>query len=366
MASPPPPEGSSRTSGGILRGKAIGNTFNYGDGQELPMVSEEQEGVVKLFNSLADADANLKPLIIKTKVVPTISPVLKKLARRYSPIESKSDYIYMSHLLIKSEERQHILVLEDGQWNMKGRYDIALEDDEEVQWTHEDGRPSLTLCVVSENYLFNTTPSQRTQNATNPLDVPRAGHSAHAHASGSGSGSASVSASVSGPTHGQATAELSKEALVALLNIDEKLVTDSKNIGIKQHYERYKACLEAQQNVNEKFQAGTWPGKKPTSGSIIHLFASKTTWFTYMVPAFCDINNYPDIKEWLEGQDGCPTNLDIWGKDKLTYTFSELKEVKERRNNSRVEKERRKKEAKRMEGSGTKGTGQSKKSKRHK
>ena len=62
----------------------------------------------------------------------------------------------------------------------------------------------------------------------------------------------------------------------------------------------YKACLEAQEALSRMVKAGTWPGKKPTIITIIELFAFKSTWFTYVVPGFADINNFPILKEWLE------------------------------------------------------------------
>ena len=137
------------------------------------------------------------------------------------------------------------------------------------------------------------------------------------------------------------SAEHSKNELIALLNIPDHLTREvnSEALGVRQYYARYKACLEAQQTLNEKLEAGTWPGKRPTAITIIELFASKSTWFTYVVPSFSDINNFPVIKEWLEGEVGCPADTEVWGKRKVTYNFTDIKEEKKRRGDKGKNKE---------------------------
>jgi len=138
-------------------------------------------------------------------------------------------------------------------------------------------------------------------------------------------------------------AEHSKNELITLLNIPEQLTREvsSKALGVRQYYARYKGCLEAQQVLDQKLGAGTWPGKRPTAITIIELFASKSTWFAYVVPAFSDINNFPVLKEWLENKVGCLTDSEVWGKRKATYTFSDLKDEKGRRGNGEKGKNKR-------------------------
>lgn len=98
MCSPPnsPPRlyGASRTTGGIIRGHALGNTLNAAD--ICDQVTENLfpvPGKVLVYSS-ADDPANLnaeqmKPtLFIKHLVTPTIQPVLLKISRRFSPIQS--------------------------------------------------------------------------------------------------------------------------------------------------------------------------------------------------------------------------------------------------------------------------------------
>lgn len=53
------------------------------------------------------------------------------------------------------ELNSRIFVYEDDTWAIKGRYDNALEDDEDVAWTFDDGHDILRLLVVSDSYFFD-------------------------------------------------------------------------------------------------------------------------------------------------------------------------------------------------------------------
>ena len=93
-ASPPHLHGSSRVMGGILRGRALGNTFNAADFQDVEDVLHPMPGKVFVYSSNQDP-ANLsiqtmKPsAFIKHDVTPSIQPVLSKVAEKYSPIRSE-------------------------------------------------------------------------------------------------------------------------------------------------------------------------------------------------------------------------------------------------------------------------------------
>lgn len=101
MVSPPTSpsrnlQGASRTSGGIIRGRALGNVFNLADTSDLQMdldLTLAVPGKVYIYESVSDSvtldPTKVKPKrIIKTDVSRTIEPVLTKLGRKYSPIRS--------------------------------------------------------------------------------------------------------------------------------------------------------------------------------------------------------------------------------------------------------------------------------------
>lgn len=90
MGSPPPIDanGASRTTGGILRGRAHGNVFNHADAADLIHVGPRM-GKVYVYQSPRVPDSKSSETSIKCEVTPQLKPVLKALARRFSPVSSK-------------------------------------------------------------------------------------------------------------------------------------------------------------------------------------------------------------------------------------------------------------------------------------
>jgi len=85
-------QGASRTSGGIIRGRAIGNIFNIADapGIQDDFLPTPTPGKVYLYSasdSLQLDPARVKPnSVLKVDVSPSLAPILAKIARKYSPI----------------------------------------------------------------------------------------------------------------------------------------------------------------------------------------------------------------------------------------------------------------------------------------
>ena len=50
------------------------------------------------------------------------------------------------------ENNRHIYVRENSVWDLKGRYDMVVEDDDELTWVKVDGEDVMNILVVS-NYL---------------------------------------------------------------------------------------------------------------------------------------------------------------------------------------------------------------------
>lgn len=88
----PPPYGSSRSTGGILRGRAVGNALNAADYQHQSKdIFHLVMGKVLVYGSM-DHPANLsvhnmKPMLfVKHQVTSSIQPILTRVAAKYSPI----------------------------------------------------------------------------------------------------------------------------------------------------------------------------------------------------------------------------------------------------------------------------------------
>ena len=61
--------------------------------------------------------------------------------------------IYNANTLLELNSR--IFVYEDDTWAVKGRYENALEDNDDVMWTFDDGHDILRLLIVSNPNFFN-------------------------------------------------------------------------------------------------------------------------------------------------------------------------------------------------------------------
>ena len=106
MHSPPPAEGSSRETGGFIRGNARGNVFNLADAgdQVASLDLGPKRGTIGLYFSdenPGNVTVGQPSMTIRTKVELTLKPVLEAVAKKYSAIKSKYYLLYIILLLTK-------------------------------------------------------------------------------------------------------------------------------------------------------------------------------------------------------------------------------------------------------------------------
>ncbi|KAF8226429.1 hypothetical protein L208DRAFT_1301887, partial [Tricholoma matsutake] len=137
------------TSGGIMCGRAFCNTFSLADAPDLEMDMDlmiSVPGKVYLYESVSDS-ANLDPVNVKAKCIlkadmsQTLGPILTKLSCKYSPIRKPNIRIH---------------TYEDSDWTIKGKYDTAVGDDEEIMWMKINNEYVLPMWLVSLMTLFQT------------------------------------------------------------------------------------------------------------------------------------------------------------------------------------------------------------------
>ena len=121
--------------------------FNNADADEIVQYDMQPHmGKVQVYVKHVDPTATKPKWSLKHQVTPKLKPILKALSRQYSSICSK--FPNLSHNLIYlffSELNQHIFVYDDDEWMIKGRYQTAFEDNEDITWTYENGQDILTL-----------------------------------------------------------------------------------------------------------------------------------------------------------------------------------------------------------------------------
>ena len=48
-----------------------------------------------------------------------------------------------------SEHNKRVYVYEEGEWNVKGCFQAALEDNDDISWGNENGEYNLLIAIVS-------------------------------------------------------------------------------------------------------------------------------------------------------------------------------------------------------------------------
>ncbi len=69
---------------------------------------------------------------------------------------------------------------------------------------------------------------------------------------------------------------------------------------------------------------GTWTIKRPTETGVVELFVGKTMWHQKVRKYFSKVAQYPMMLEWLKDEEGALPDIDVWGEEKSSYTFTDL------------------------------------------
>jgi len=111
-------------------------------------------GKVHLYSSLVNPADVKPPHVLTINVHFSMEPILKSIAAKWSPIQSKHLFINNAiFYLFLSESNPHISVFEENEWNVKGRYSTAIEFNEDVKWIKQGNEYILPLCHVRSFYL---------------------------------------------------------------------------------------------------------------------------------------------------------------------------------------------------------------------
>jgi hypothetical protein len=93
--------GASRTTGGVFQGHAIGNVFNFADADDADIdMIVPRTGKVHLYTSIVNP-VDVKPSrVLKINVSFSMGPILKSIAAKWSPVESKNLDFCINHPVI--------------------------------------------------------------------------------------------------------------------------------------------------------------------------------------------------------------------------------------------------------------------------
>lgn len=142
-----PPMGSSRSYGGFIRGRALGNVANHADlrAGSLELVRPDKGEVFLYITDKYPRDVKFEELkgdselLVMVKVGGRMGPILAMVARKCSIIHNPEYHIYYRR---------------STKWIALGRFDQAMQDNDECEWEISDGNtPELHLLIVSLNSM---------------------------------------------------------------------------------------------------------------------------------------------------------------------------------------------------------------------
>ena len=84
-------QGASRTTGGILRGRALGNVFNFADATPTEDQDGPMMGKVFIYKDHGVPSQTTPFMFLKHEVTRHLAPILQKLATRYPIMSRKCD-----------------------------------------------------------------------------------------------------------------------------------------------------------------------------------------------------------------------------------------------------------------------------------
>jgi hypothetical protein len=154
-----PSMGSSRITGGFIRGHAYGNVMNHADFTatvfETPVMGEVYLYLTDQYPRYVNFELlkGQSELVVMVKVAKSMAPILKMVARKFSVIQSECILTLNHNLDLKFylDQDYHLYYRNSMKWIVLGTYDQAIEDDDEIRWDMSVGGDTheLHLLIVS-------------------------------------------------------------------------------------------------------------------------------------------------------------------------------------------------------------------------
>jgi hypothetical protein len=144
------------------------------------------------------------------------------------------------------------------------------------------------------------------------------------------------------PQPSSSTQDESRSQIVALLQIPAPLLVCPTNVDLRLAYAKYQGYLKANAKMYQMVANGSWTMKTLTGVELIEVFVSKSVWHSSYSKLFPKVKNFALLQKWLENAKDAPSSLDVFGAEKQTYTFKDLKDVLETLEAARAKKGKRK------------------------
>lgn len=103
--------------------------------------------------------------------------------------------------------------------------------------------------------------------------------------------------------------------------------SDLRDLTLPAAFARYKVIVNALKTFKDMKSNGAWRDlgfSKMTDTGAMELFVGKTLFYTW-AKYFTQANGYPAMILWLEDNPDKPSDLNLWGVSKASYTMTNLK-----------------------------------------
>ena len=213
---------------------------------------------------------------------------------------------------------------------VKGRYEFAIHNDEEVIWLKVEGEHVTRVLIVGvflnlirERGGLNILDFQSTH------DEASVAHVGALQAVPAVSMTPSVAPSITHDDTQSYSPEIAKNPHLVLianaLEVDPAL-THRSDTSLRMWYKKYKAWNDVVAKLDRLKAANQWTLPDIGHSELINLFSGRSYWHSHIRKAFRDIHNHEHMVQWLErsDDDDDPSDIHVWHSEKSHYTFKDL------------------------------------------
>ena len=225
----------------------------------------------------------------------------------------------------------YILDPKKHKWIVKGRFRDAIQfEDLVIQfWDQTESGPTLTIFLENDPEVASAIPPSFLQKSRSTSSRSSSAHKGHSEST---QRSGSVARPPSGPAPIKGSSNLSdshKEALLSFLGISLEL--PSLSDSLRNTYKKYQACIAASQPIKGLRSSDAWAEHLEQFGlepwvplyiDLLNVFISKTQFYSTWQTPFKRVQKFSQMIEWLENDDNCPSDSDIWAEKKHPDDYS--------------------------------------------
>jgi hypothetical protein len=117
------------------------------------------------------------------------------------------------------------------------------------------------------------------------------------------------------------------DRLAKLLGIPDSLRARPPQIDIRQAWQKWLAYNDAMTRKPQMVKDGLWDVSLQKTTDLQEVFVSKSVWFRDYRNLFKNAGRIPGLVAWLNCKSGASSGAQLFGQEKLKYTFPDLRRL---------------------------------------